>query len=88
MCKGPVTLIFCATLNLWEKLEALRFPSLNQVRNIHNYPKFFLNPMHNRKKKLYFKKIQKVLMKTIPQIRMFPNQIHMVNMKIEIIEVL
>ena len=36
---------------------------------------------------LYFIRIQKVLTKTIPRIRMFSNQIHMVKMKIEIIEV-
>ena len=37
---------------------------------------------------LYFKMIQKELMKTIPQIQMFLNQIHKVNMKIEIAKVL
>ena len=36
---------------------------------------------------LYFKRIQKVLTKTIPRIEMFPNQIHTVKMKIEIVEV-
>ena len=45
--------------------------------------------MHNGKIAfLYFKRIQKVLTKTISKIQMFPNQIHMVNMKIEIVEVL
>ena len=37
---------------------------------------------------LYFERIKKVLIKTIPQIQMFPNQIHMVKMKIKIVEVL
>ena len=36
---------------------------------------------------LYIKKIQKVLTKTIPRIQMFPNNIHTVKMKIEIVEV-
>ena len=41
--------------------------------------------MYNKKITfVYFKRIQKVLTKTIPQIQMFSNQIHMVNMKIEI----
>ena len=44
--------------------------------------------MHSEKIKfLQFKRIQKVLTKPIPQIQMFSNQIHMVKMKIEIIEV-
>ena len=45
--------------------------------------------MHNKKKIVFlnFKGIQKVLMKTIPEIRMFPNQIYMVKMKNEIVEV-
>ena len=40
-----------------------------------------------KKKNLYFKRIQKVLTKTIPHIQMFPNKIHMVKMKIEIAKV-
>ena len=49
---------------------------------------FFLNSMHSGKITfLYFKMIQKVLAKTIPQIQMFSNQIHMVKMKIKIAEV-
>ena len=45
--------------------------------------------MHNGKFAfLNFKGIQKVLMKTITQIRMFPNQIHVVKMKNEITKVL
>ena len=40
-----------------------------------------------KKKNLYFKRIQKVLIKIIPQIQMFLIQIHRVKMKIEIIEV-
>ena len=52
------------------------------------YPNLFRNPMHNRKIAfLYFKRIQKVLTKTIPHIRMFPNQIHIMKMKIKIVEV-
>ena len=35
---------------------------------------------------LNFKGIQKVLMKTIPQIQMFSNQIHKVKMKNEVVE--
>ena len=59
-----------------------------RVRNMHNYRKFFLNTMHSRKiTLLYFKGIQKVLTKTIPHIRMFLNQIHIVKMKIEISKV-
>ena len=56
---------------------------------MHKYLRLFLYPMHNGIKKtfLYFKKTQKVLTKTIPHIRMFPNQIHIVKMKIEITEV-
>ena len=54
---------------------------------MHNYPRLFLNPMHKKKKKLNFKGIQKVLAKTIPQIQMFPNQIHVVMMKNKIIKV-
>ena len=68
-----------------EKLEYLRFQSPDQARNMHNYPRLFPNPMHNRKIIfLFFKRIQQVLMKTIPQIRMLPDQIHIVKMKIEI----
>ena len=38
----------------------LLFPSLNQVRNMHNYLRFFLNPMHNGKITfIYFKWIKK-----------------------------
>ena len=55
---------------------------------MHNYLRLFLNPMHSGKKTcLYFKRIQKVLKKAIPQIQMFLNQIQMVKMKIETIEV-
>ena len=36
---------------------------------------------------LHFIRIQKVQTKTIPRIQMFLNQIHMVKMKIEILEV-
>ena len=36
---------------------------------------------------LNFKAIQKVLMKTIPQIQMFPNQIHVIKMMNEIAKV-
>ena len=51
-----------------KKPGSLYFPSLDQVRNTHNYPRFFLNPMQNEKIIfLYFKRIQKVLTKTIPQ---------------------
>ena len=46
----------------WEKPESLYFPSPNRVRNMHNYPTLFLNPMHKGKITfLYFKRIQKVL---------------------------
>ena len=46
----------------WEKPESLYFPSSNRIRNMHNYPTLFLNPMHNGKITfLYFKRIQKVL---------------------------
>ena len=69
---------------LREKLGSIRFPNLDQVKNMHNYPMPFLNPMHRRKIMfLYFKRIHKVLMKIIPHIHMFPNQIHMVKMKIQ-----
>ena len=35
---------------MWrEKPKSLHFPSPNQVRNRHNYPRLFLNPMNNRK---------------------------------------
>ena len=45
--------------------------------------------MHNEKKIVFlnFKRIQKVLMKTIPEIRMLPNQIYVVKMKNKIVEV-
>ena len=53
-----------------------------------NYPRFFLNSMYSEKITfLYFKRIQKVLTKTIPRIQMLPNQIPMVKMKIKIVEV-
>ena len=59
----------------WDKLESLCILSLNQVSNMHNYHRLFLNPMHNGKIKIiYFITIQKVLMKAIPKIWMFPNQ--------------
>ena len=32
-----------------KKLESLCFLSLDQVRNMHNYPSLFLNSMHNKK---------------------------------------
>ena len=71
-----------------KKLEFLYFPSLDQVRNVHNHPRLILNPMHYKKKTfLNFKGIEKVLIKTIPQIRMFLNQIHVVNMNNEIAKV-
>ena len=72
-----------------KKLKFLYFPSLDQVRNMHNHPRLILNPMHNKKKEAFlnFKGIEKVLIKTIPQIRMFLNQIHVVNMNNEIAKV-
>ena len=59
----PPTILFClhniiwslTPLYLWysflwrEKLESLRFQSLDQVRNMHNYLRFFLNPLHSGK---------------------------------------
>ena len=49
---------------------------------------FLLTLMHSGKITfLYFKRIQKVLTKTIAQIRMFRNQIYMVKMNIEIVKV-
>ena len=71
-----------------KKLKFLYFPSLDQVSNMHNHPRLILNPMHYKKKTfLNFKGIEKVLIKTIPQIRMFLNQIHVVNMNNEIAKV-
>ena len=68
-----------------KKPESLLFPSSDQVKNMHNYPRPFLNPMPSGKITfLNFKRIQKALMKTIPHIQMFPNPIHMVKMKYEI----
>ena len=52
---------------LMEKTWISSFPKLDQVRNMHNYPRIFINIMHNKKIAfLYFKRIQKVLTKTIP----------------------
>ena len=34
-----------------KKPISLYFPSLDQVRNMHNYPRVILNPMHKKKKK-------------------------------------
>lgn len=34
----------------WEKPESFHFPSPNKVRNMHNYTRPFLNPIHNKKK--------------------------------------
>ena len=31
----------------------LFFPNLGQVRNMHNYPKIFLNSMHNEKNNIF-----------------------------------
>ena len=57
-------LTYDSNTNWREKLESLCFPSLDQVRNMHNYPRLFLNPIHYRKITfLYFKRIQKVLTK-------------------------
>ena len=33
----------------WKKPESLYFLSPDQVRNMHNYPRLFLNSMHNKK---------------------------------------
>ena len=50
-----------------KKPESLHFPSPDQVRNMHNYPRSFLNPMQSVKIAfLKFKEIQKVLTKAIP----------------------
>ena len=48
-----------------KKPESLLFPSSDQVKNMHNYPRPFLNPMPSGKITfLNFKRIQKVLTKT------------------------
>ena len=42
----------------WEKFRSLDFSSPDQVRNMHNYPRLFLNSMHSEKITfLYFKSI-------------------------------
>ena len=33
----------------WKKFESIRFASPNQVKNMHNYFKLFLNPIHSGK---------------------------------------
>ena len=40
-------------VNWWEKPRSLCFLSLDQDRNMHNYPKLFLNSMHSEKNNIF-----------------------------------
>ena len=54
------TLTYGSDTSWCEKHKSFHFPSSDQVQNMHNYPKLFLNPMHSGKTTfLYFKRIQK-----------------------------